>query len=236
MPRLICSIGRPTRLLPIPSRSRIARASRLADGTVEAVEPGREDQVLHRAELLEEGGVDADPVDQALDRHLVALDVVPEDLHPALVEGQETRDEADERRLARPVGAEDPVDVAALEAHRHVRDRRDRLLRPTHDETLADAVDEQGGDPGRDRPRHGPDRRLVALQLVDEGGGGHGGLQVEGGHGTSRGPRPDAASVGLAALMSSVSAWRRGRASKKPGARSGPRLVVCPEGGRAACG
>ena len=58
---------------------------------IEAVEPGREQQVLHRAELLEEGGVDADPVDQPLDRHLVALDVVAEDLDPTRVERQRAR-------------------------------------------------------------------------------------------------------------------------------------------------
>ena len=91
MPRLICSSGRPTRLLadaqPGQDRERVALGRR----AIEAVQPGGEDQVLHRAELLEEGGVDADPVDQPLDRHLVALDVVAEDLDPALVEGQQAR-------------------------------------------------------------------------------------------------------------------------------------------------
>src|SRR6478672_5760847 len=67
IPRLICSRGRLRRF---------------------SLMPRREDQVLHRAELLEEGGVATDPVDQALDRHLLALDVVAEDLYPALVEGQ----------------------------------------------------------------------------------------------------------------------------------------------------
>jgi hypothetical protein len=51
----------------------------------------------------------------------------------------------------------------------------------------------------------------------------------------------DDSSVGLAALMVPGSATgvpvRAGeRASKKPGARSGPRLVVSPVGGPAACG
>jgi hypothetical protein len=41
---------------------------------------------------------------------------VAEDLDPTLVEGQEPRDEPDQRRLAGAVGAEDPVDVTALEA------------------------------------------------------------------------------------------------------------------------
>ena len=57
-----------------------------------------------------------------------------EDLDPTLVEGQEPADEADERRLARAVGAEDPVDVTALEAQRHVRDRDDRLALAADDE------------------------------------------------------------------------------------------------------
>ena len=129
----------------MPSRARIASASRLAGLAVEAVEACREEQVLHRAELLEEGGVDADPVDQALDRHLVALDVEAEDLDPALVEGQQPADEADERRLAGAVGAEDPVDVAALEAQVDVRDGGHGLARAADDERLADALDEQGG-------------------------------------------------------------------------------------------
>ena len=95
---------------------------------VEAVDAGGERQVLHRAELLEERRVDADPVDQALDLQLVAHDVVAEDLDPSGVEGQQARDEADERRLARPVRAEHAVDVAALETHRHVHDRLDGHL------------------------------------------------------------------------------------------------------------
>ncbi len=83
IPRLICSIGRSTRLAAIPSRARIDKAFTLAVCRVQAVEPGREEQVLHRAELLEEGGIHADPVDQALDRHLVPNQVVAEDLDPA---------------------------------------------------------------------------------------------------------------------------------------------------------
>ena len=154
----------------MPSRARIASASCLAAVTVEAVQPGGEQQVLHRAELLEEGGVDADPVDQALDRHLVALDVEAEDLDPTLVEGQQPADEADERRLARAVGAEDPVDVAALEAQVDVHDRRHRLALPADDEGLADAVDEQRGN-GRvgGRPLCEGGHRC-RLQLFDEGG------------------------------------------------------------------
>ena len=146
MPRLICSTGRPTRFSPMPSRPRIEMASRLAVAAVEPVQPGGEQQVLHRAELLEEGGVDADPVDHALDRHLLALDVVAEDLDSTAVEREQPADQADQGRLARAVGAEDPVHVAALEAHRHVGDRGDRLALAADDERLADALDEQGRD------------------------------------------------------------------------------------------
>ena len=108
IPRLICSIGRSMPLLrdaqPGQDRDRLA----LGGLAIEAVQPGGEEEVLHRAELLEEGGVHADPVDQALDRHLLADDVVAEDLDPTLVEGQQSADEPDERRLAGAVGAEDP--------------------------------------------------------------------------------------------------------------------------------
>ena len=147
MPRLICSIGRPTRFSrdAEPGEDLDRLALRLAG--VQAVEPGREEEVLHRAELLEEGGVDADPVDQPLDRHLVALDVVAEDLDPALVERQQAADEADEGRLAGAVRAEDPVDVAALEAERHVRDRRHGLALSTDREALRDA--DRSGAPAR---------------------------------------------------------------------------------------
>ena len=50
--------------------------------------------------------------------------------------------------LPEPLATEDPVDVAALEAHRHIRDRRDRLLLPADHEPLADAVDDEGGHAG----------------------------------------------------------------------------------------
>ena len=88
------------------------------------VETGREQQVLHRAELLEEGGVDADPVDQPLDGHLLADDVVAEDFDPTFVEREEAAHQADEGRLAGPVRTEDPVDAAPLEAEGHVRRSR----------------------------------------------------------------------------------------------------------------
>ena len=60
IPRLICSTGRPSRLSAMPSRSRITIASRRAWPAIDAVQAGREQEVLHRAELLEERGVHAD--------------------------------------------------------------------------------------------------------------------------------------------------------------------------------
>jgi hypothetical protein len=58
------------------------------------------------------------------------------------------------------------------------------------------------------------------------------------GHGTSRGPRPTVVGWAsrLVVLLGPCRRVGQGRASKKPGARSGPRLVVFPEGGVAACG
>ena len=76
----------------MPSRPRITVARCFAVPAVEAVEAGGEHQVLHRAELLEEGRIDRHPVDEPLHGELVALDVVAEDLDPALVQGQQPRD------------------------------------------------------------------------------------------------------------------------------------------------
>ena len=163
----------------MPSRARIATASRFAPSGVQAVEPGREQQVLHRAELLEEGGVDADPVDQPLDRHLVALDVVAEDLDPALVEGQQARDEPDERRLARAVGAEDPVDVAALEAERDVARSPSPAccLRPTTKRFVTPSTRSAGTAGSCDRDRPTASTRRAVIRLSDEGCG-HLGLEL----------------------------------------------------------
>src|SRR6185369_2323901 len=169
----------PAHLLDWPPESLLAHAKPLEDRdgipprdlAVEPIEAGREQQVLHRAELLEEGGVDADPVDQSLDLHLVALDVVSEDLDPAAIERQQPADEPDQRRLARAVGAEDPVHVAALEAHRYVRDRVDGLAGPADDERLADALDEERGRRRHTGSRSDGDRGGSRLQLFGQGGG-----------------------------------------------------------------
>src|SRR3954453_10103846 len=202
---------------------------------VEAVESGGEEQVLHRAELLEEGRVDADPVDEAFDGHLLAFDVEAEDLDPTRVERQQAADEPDEGGLARAVRTQDPVDVAALEAHRHVGDRGDRLRLAPDDERLADAVDEQGRDRAVDGSVQGRGGHRSRLQLFDEGG--HDVLQgigVKGwtsSSGTWNEPRASSDGRRWASRLvvldpGAATVVALGRASKKPGARSGPRLVV----------
>ena len=183
IPRLICSTGRPRRFSAMPSRARIAVACALRLLAVEAVEAGREQEVLHRAELLEERRVDRDPVDEPLHGELVALDVEAEDLDPALVEGQQPGDEADEGRLAGAVGAQDPVDLAALQAERDVVDREDRGLAPVDVEALGDVLDEECRRAGRCRWRRAlrpsrPDRPGSARRARGRRSAAGGGLDV----------------------------------------------------------
>ena len=81
----------PAHLLQRPRQARLgdAEPGQDADGSrrawtrVEAVQASGVDEVLVGRQLLEERGVDRDPVDEPLDGHLVALDVVAEDLDPA---------------------------------------------------------------------------------------------------------------------------------------------------------
>ena len=150
MPRLICSTGPAETALRDAEPGEDRRRLPLRVAGIEAVEAGGEQQVLHRAQLLEEGRIDRHPVDEPLDRELVALDVEAEHLDPALVQGQQPRDEADEGRLAGAVGAQDPVDRATLQAERDVVDREDRGLAPVDVEALGDVLDEQGRRAGRD--------------------------------------------------------------------------------------
>jgi hypothetical protein len=111
----------------MPSRARI-RPPRAGLACVQAVEPGREREVLRGRELLEECGVDADPIDQPLDRHLFADQVVSEDLDPTFVEGEQPADQPDERGLAAAVGSEQAVDLASLQTDRDVVHGHDRWL------------------------------------------------------------------------------------------------------------
>ena len=68
-----------------------------------------------------------DPVDQALHRRLVALDVSPEDGDRAVVGQQQRRDEADQRALAGAVRPEDAEYLAPPDLHGHVVHRHYRL-------------------------------------------------------------------------------------------------------------
>jgi hypothetical protein len=71
---------------------------------------------------------------------------VAEDLDPTGVEREQRADQADERRLASAVGAEDPVDLAARDAQRDVVDGEHRLLLAADDEPLGRMLDEEGRD------------------------------------------------------------------------------------------
>ena len=158
-------------------------ASRRAVPRVQAVQPGREGQVLHRAELLEERRVHAHPVDEALDGELLAGEVQAEDLDPTLVQGQQAADEPDERALAGAVGAEDAPDLSALEPHRHVGDRDDRRLLALHLEPLGGVFHEEcrdgcrldGRSVGPGRLHDGNAENLVRPVQLSWQGGGHGG-------------------------------------------------------------
>ena len=170
MPRLICSSGRPRRDSAMPRRARIRIDSRFATRGVEPVEPSGVDQVLGRRQLLEEGRIDADPVDQPLDRHLLTLDVVAEDLDPARVDGQQRADQPDEGRLAAAVGAQDAVDLAALDAQRDVvdGDRPSSSCAPTTNRLVRCSMSKAGmpGTAARRRQRRAPRLRSVVFRLV----------------------------------------------------------------------
>ena len=108
-------------------------AHHAADGrargrALQAVEPHRVEQVLQRRELLEEARLHRDTVDQALDLRLLAHHVVPEDADVPLIGDQQRRDQADQRRLARAVGAEHAVDLVLRDRQADRVDRDDRLL------------------------------------------------------------------------------------------------------------
>ena len=59
-------------------------------------------------------------------------------------------------------------DVATLEAHRDIGDRGDRLLLPSDDEPLADAIDDEGGRAGG--PDVGGTGCRAILQFGTQGG------------------------------------------------------------------
>src|SRR5262249_12958084 len=90
--------------------------------------PGRDhEEVLERGQLREHAN-DLEGAPDATARDLIGLQVVqPRAVqnHVARVEPLHAGDAVEERRLARAVGADEPVDAAALECQRHAVDRAD---------------------------------------------------------------------------------------------------------------
>ena len=89
-----------------------------------SVEARRVREVLGRGHLLEEARLDGDAVHELPDRTRLVERVVPEDARLAAVVDQERREQADERRLARAVLAENRDALAAFDRERHVLERR----------------------------------------------------------------------------------------------------------------
>ena len=126
------------------------------------------------------------------------------------------------------------------------------VLLPADDEPLADVLDEEGGRAvGRtvvgwtgSTARPGVGRSVESLfscgfrVAVTWSAPGAAVRGVGGWSGNAKEPRAptDVSRRWASRLLVSGPAGGQGRASKKPGARSGPRLVVRPEGGPAACG
>ena len=79
------------------------------------VEACRVAEVLGGRHLLEERGLDRDPVDEPAHRTLSRDDVVAEDLRRAAVGEEQRREHADECRLPRAVLAQDGDALAALD-------------------------------------------------------------------------------------------------------------------------
>ncbi len=235
IPRLICSTGRSSRFSEIPSRARIATASRFA------VLPSRP----YRRAAKRRFSIGLSFLKKAastltrLIRRLTAISSRTMSWPKTSTRPSSRVRSPQIRRMSvdlpGAVGAEDPVDVAALEAHRHVRDRGHRLLVPSDDEPLADVLDEEGGRTGRSdgqRPRRerrepaGSSARSSVVgprwrSLETPGSGASGGVRkrrkprVPIRRCSSGGPRGSG--------VPGCPEWA-GWASKKPGARSGPRL------------
>jgi hypothetical protein len=109
----------------------------------EAVEARGVAQVLRRAHLLEEARLDRDAVDQPPHRPGVAEGIVAEDQRGAAVGQQQRREQADERRLARPVRTEDGDALAPLDLEVQPLERGHAALAAavTTGELLAQVVD-----------------------------------------------------------------------------------------------
>src|SRR6266566_3895393 len=91
----------------------------------DAIEPRRVRKVLLRRHLLEEGRLDRHSVDEPLNRALFLDDVVAEDGRRPAVRQEQRRQDADQRRLARAVLAQDGDALTPLDPERDALERRD---------------------------------------------------------------------------------------------------------------
>src|SRR5581483_5911643 len=89
-----------------------------------AVEARGVGEVLRRTHLLEEARLDRDAVDEPSHAARLLEHVLAEDARLAAVREQERREQTDERRLARPVLAQDRDALAALHRERDAVERR----------------------------------------------------------------------------------------------------------------
>src|SRR5438309_10570942 len=89
-----------------------------------AVEPSGVREILFGRHLLEERRLDRHAVHEPLDRARLLHHVVAEDRCAATVGQQQRREHTDERRLSRPVLAQDRDALAALHRERDALERR----------------------------------------------------------------------------------------------------------------
>src|SRR5690606_14733987 len=91
-------------------------------GAAEAVEPPEEQEVLPRGELGVDRELLRDEAEQPLRLDLARAHPAPGDPHLAVVGGEQPGDHRDRRRLARPVGTEQPVGLPRRDVERHAAD------------------------------------------------------------------------------------------------------------------
>src|SRR6266566_4321 len=84
------------------------------------IEPCCIEEILHRRELLEERGLNAHTVDDALHHALVLLNIVPKDAHVPGIRDEQGREDANEGRFPRTIRAQDAHDLTSLDAHGHI--------------------------------------------------------------------------------------------------------------------
>ena len=151
MPRERFSIGSPRRSAGNPTRPRISGISPRVSRRRHPVEARRVVEVLGRRHLLEERRLDRDAVDEPLHGPLRRVTTSwPKMRARAAVGEQQRREQADQRRLARPVLAEDGDALAALHREGDPVQRRDGPLREparlpvATEERLAQVLDDDG--------------------------------------------------------------------------------------------